>query len=215
MAEKATPRVSGRRPAPRRPSPASQPPESWRKDVEAELVRNILPFWIENVVDPSGGFFGALTNDLAVHDEVPRSGVVCARILWTYAAAYRRFGRPEYLSMAQHAFVYLAGPFWDRQHGGIYWQIDAQGQPVSARKHSYAQAFAIYGLAEYHLATGDGQSLALAQKLFALLERYAHDAVNGGYIEGCGPAWDALVDMRLSYKEPNCRKSMNTLLHIL
>ena len=215
MAEKSPLRSPGRRPAPRRPRPASQPPAGWRGAVEDELQTNILPFWIKYAVDPSGGFVGALTDDLVVHNEVPRSGVVCARILWTYAAAYRRFGRPEYLAMAQHAFAYLTGPFWDRQHGGIYWQIDAMGQPVSARKHSYAQAFAIYGLAEYHLATGDEQSLALAQTLFSLLERYAHDPVYGGYIEGCGPAWDALADMRLSDKEPNCRKSMNTLLHIL
>jgi cellobiose epimerase len=215
MAEKASSRATGRRPVAHRPGPASQPPATWQGQVEDELLNNILPFWIKYAVDPSGGFAGALTNDLVVHDEVPRSGVVCARILWTYAAAYRRFGRPEYLHMAQHAFAYLTGPFWDKQHGGIYWQIDAAGRPVSARKHSYAQAFAIYGLAEYYLATGEGQSLVRAQRLFALLERHAHDVVYGGYIEGCGPAWDALTDMRLSDKEPNCRKSMNTLLHIL
>lgn len=215
MAQKSSSRATGRLPVARRPNPASQPPAAWRGEIEGELLTNILPFWIKYAVDPSGGFVGALTDDLTVHNEVPRSGVVCARILWTYAAAYRRFGRPEYLRMAQHAFAYLTGPFWDEQHDGIYWQIDAQGQPISARKHSYAQAFAIYGLAEYHLATGDEQSLALAQKLFSLLERYAHDAVYGGYIEGCGPAWDALADMRLSDKEPNCRKSMNTLLHIM
>ena len=126
--------------------------------MEDELQTNILPFWIKYAVDPSGGLHqAALADDLVVHNEVPRSGVVCARILWTYAAAYRRFGRPEYLATAQHAFAYLTGSFWDRQNGGIYWQIDAMGQPVSARKHSYAQAFAIYGLAEYHLATGDGK----------------------------------------------------------
>jgi mannobiose 2-epimerase len=47
------------------------------------------------------------------------------------------------------------------------------------------------------------------------LEAHAHDRVFGGYVEGCGPAWDALEDMRLSDKEPHCRKSMNTLLHVL
>lgn len=45
---------------------------------------------------------------------------------------------------------------------------------MSARKHSYAQAFAIYGLAEYYQATGDEQTLGLTQTLFSLLERYAH-----------------------------------------
>jgi cellobiose epimerase len=190
--------------------------DEWRTAFEQELLGNILPFWINHAVDrQNGGFVGALTDDLQVDNAVPRASVVCARILWTYAAAYRRYGRPEYLAMAQHAASYLTGAFWDPVHDGVYWRIDAAGRPVEPRKHSYAQAFAIYGLAEYHRATGDRASLELCRRLFTLLERHAYDPIYGGYIEGCGPAWDLLDDMRLSDKEPNCRKSMNTLLHIL
>jgi len=197
-------------------APTGEDNDDWRALFEAELRGNILPFWMAVAVDKvNGGFVGAVTNDRQVHNEAPRSGVVCARILWTYAAAYRRYGRPEYREMAQCAADTLAGPFWDSAYEGIYWLIDAHGQPVSARKHSYAQAFAIYGLAEFYRTTGDPQALALAQQIFGLLERHAHDPIDGGYIEGCGPAWDTLADMRLSDKEPNCRKSMNTLLHIL
>jgi mannobiose 2-epimerase len=216
--------------APSRPQPnphqTGRPPQgaaapilplsTWRRQIETELTGNILPFWIEHTVDAvHGGFVGALTNNREVHNEVPRSSVICARILWTYAAAYRRYRRPSYLNMADHAYRYLTEIFWDPQHQGVYWQVDAAGRPINPRKHSYAQAFAIYGLAEYYLATGDPQSLARAQQLFALLESHAHDSVHGGYIEGCGSAWDTLADMRLSDKEPHCRKSMNTLLHIL
>jgi mannobiose 2-epimerase len=201
------------------PGAASSPAlplATWRRQIETELTGNILPFWIEHTVDVGhGGFVGALTNDLEIHNEAPRSSVICARILWTYAAAFRRFRRPTYLKMAARAYSYLTEVFWDDQHQGVYWQVNAEGHPINLRKHSYAQAFAIYGLAEYYLATGDEQSLARARQLFALFERHAHDPVHGGYIEGCGEAWDALADMRLSDKEPDCRKSMNTLLHIL
>jgi mannobiose 2-epimerase len=197
------------------PAP-SLPLFTWRRQIETELTGNILPFWIERTVDTvQGGFVGALTNDLEVHNEAPRASVVCARILWTYAAAFRRYRRPTYLKMAERAYRYLTEVFWDPQHQGVYWQVDAAGHPINPRKHSYAQAFAIYGLAEYYLATGDEQSLTRARQLFALLEQHAYDSVHGGYIEGCGEAWDALADMRLSAKEPACRKSMNTLLHIL
>jgi mannobiose 2-epimerase len=83
------------------------------------------------------------------------------------------------------------------------------------RKHHYAQAFAIYGLCAYHVATGEAQSLALAQELFRLLEEHAYDPVYGGYIEGSSRRWEALEDMRLSDRDLDCRKSMNTMLHIL
>ncbi len=61
---------------------------AWRDELLAELTTNILPFWIEHMVDrENGGFYGALTNDLLVIDKVPHAAVLCARILWSYSAA--------------------------------------------------------------------------------------------------------------------------------
>ncbi|KAB8145670.1 N-acyl-D-glucosamine 2-epimerase [Chloroflexia bacterium SDU3-3] len=187
-----------------------------RVQIEQELLGNILPFWIEHTCDEEhGGFYGALSNDLVVHNEYPRSAVVCARILWTYAAAYRAYGKDEYRTMAQRAYEYLKSAFVDPVYGGVYWQIDQDAKPISPRKHSYAQSFAIYGLSEYHRATGDAESLELAKRLFELLEQHAYEPHYGGYIEGCAHDWGLLDDMRLSDLEPNCRKSMNTMLHVM
>ena len=62
----------------------------FRQQLEEELTENILPFWMTHVVDKvNGGFYGAVTNDLQIHNEVPRSAILCARILWTFAGAYR------------------------------------------------------------------------------------------------------------------------------
>jgi mannobiose 2-epimerase len=188
----------------------------FRRQLEEELTGNILPFWMKHVVDKvNGGFYGAVTNDLQVHNEVPRSAILCARILWTYAAAYRRLGEQQHLSMARWAYDYLVNVFLDQEYGGFYWQVDCKGTPVSDRKHHYAQAFAIYGLAEYYLATREPQSLVLAQTVFHLLETHAYEAVYQGYIEGSSRRWETLTDMRLSDRELNSRKSMNTMLHIL
>lgn len=165
--------------------------------------------------EQNGGFYGALTNDLQPRNDVPRSAILCARILWTYAAAFRRLNDERYLSIARRAYHYLTQVFWDRQYGGVYWQVNASGQPVVDRKHHYAQAFAIYALAEYYRATGEENSLLLAQTLFDRLETHGYDPLHGGYIEGSSRSWGALADMRLSEKDLNCRKSMNTNLHIL
>jgi len=187
-----------------------------KQQIHKELTGNILPFWMDHAVDKvNGGFYGALSNDLTIHNEEPRSAILCARILWTYAKAYRQLGGEEYLSMARWAYDTLTRVFVDAEYGGLYWQVDYQGKPVSDRKHHYAQAFAIYGLTEYYQATREPQSLALAQDLFRLLEKHAFDPLYGGYIEGSSRKWEALEDMRLSNRDLNCRKSMNTLLHIL
>jgi mannobiose 2-epimerase len=188
----------------------------FRRQLEKELTGNILPFWIKYAMDKvNGGFYGALTNDLEIHNEVPRSAILCARILWTYATAYRKLGDKEYLAMARWAYDYLARFFLDPEYGGLYWTVDYTGKPVFDRKHHYAQAFAIYGLSEYYRATEEPQSLASAQTLFQLLEKHAYDPVYGGYIECSSREWETLTDMRLSDRDLNCRKSMNTMLHIL
>jgi mannobiose 2-epimerase len=186
------------------------------EQLEQELKGNILSFWIEHAVDKKrGGFYGAVTHDLQVHNHVPRSAILCGRILWTYAQAYSRFGGTAHLDMARWAYAALTEVFWDREAGGVFWTADAAGSPVMDRKHHYAQAFAIYGLCAYHVATADMQSLALAQELFHLLEKHAYDPLHGGYIEGSSRGWEALDDMRLSDRDLDCRKSMNTMLHIL
>jgi len=188
----------------------------FRRQLQEELTGNILPFWMTHSVDRiNGGFYGALTNNLEIHNEVPRSAILCARILWTYATAFRKLGDKDYLDMATWAYEALRGVFLDPQFGGVYWTVDAAGKPVMDRKHHYAQAFAIYGLSEYYRATKQPDSLALAQSLFHLLEMHAYDPLNGGYIEGSSRSWEALADMRLSDRDLNCRKSLNTMLHIL
>jgi cellobiose epimerase len=186
------------------------------RQLQEEVTGNILPFWMTHVVDRvHGGFYGAVTNDLQVHNEVPRSATQCGRILWTFSTAYRRLGGEAYLSTARWAYDYLTRVFWDQDYGGLFWEVDYRGNPVSDRKHHYAQAFAIYGLSEYYRATREPQSLALAQTLFDLLETYAFDPIHQGYIEGSSRRWEALADMRLSDKDLDCRKSMNTMLHIM
>jgi mannobiose 2-epimerase len=188
----------------------------WLKALKSELTGNLLPFWIKHAVDPeNGGFFGAVTNDLQVVNDVPRSAILCGRILWTYSAAHRILGGKENLAMARRAFDYLTGVFWDPEFGGLYFDVNAKGQPVFDRKHHYAQAFGLYGLTEYYRATQEPQSLKLARSLFELLEKHGFDSAHGGYIEGSSRRWESLADMRLSGIDLDCRKSMNTNLHIL
>lgn len=184
--------------------------------LRAELTENILPFWMKYPLDrKNGGFYGAISNNLQISNTAPRSAILCARILWTFSTAYRVFAHHDYRQMADYAYESLTRLFWDQDFGGVYWSLQADGKPLDSRKHHYAQAFAIYGLSEYFRATQHEPAKELACELFALLEKHAFEPVYGGYIEGSNRQWGALEDMRLSDKDLNCRKSMNTLLHIL
>lgn len=181
-----------------------------------ELCLNILPFWINNVIDTdNGGFVGRISGNGDKHADAPKGAILNARILWTFSAAYRLFNKPEYLETATRAKEYLLTYFWDNEQGGIFWQLAADGTPLDKKKQIYAQGFAIYGLSEYARATGDSDALEKAVELYQLIEKYSFDQNLNGYQEAFTGDWGEIADVRLSDKDANEKKTMNTHLHIL
>lgn len=161
-----------------------------------------------------GGFYGRIDGHNTRHPRAHKGAVLNARILWTFAAAYRTFGAPEYRTVADRVFQYLATYFIDRMHGGVYWEVDYRGEPTNRKKQLYAQGFALYGFSEYYRATGEPEALRLAKALFDRIEHTA-DQQHGGYFEAFTEDWQPIEDMRLSAKDANEKKSMNTHLHLL
>ncbi|MCL4148031.1 UNVERIFIED_CONTAM: hypothetical protein GTU68_042621, partial [Idotea baltica] len=164
---------------------------------------------------PNGGFYGRIDGENNVHPNAKKGVILNTRILWTFSIAARHFEKPEYLKMANRAYDYLKLYFWDEQDGGVFWEVDEQGNPTETKKQIYAQGFAIYALSEYHLLTGNRESLQLAQEIFWLVEKYSLDPNHGGYLEAFSRGWELLEDLRLSDKDANEAKTMNTHLHVL
>ncbi len=189
---------------------------SLRAELKEELVDRILPYWMERTVDQrNGGFVGLVHEDGTVSSDAPKGSILNARILWTFSAAYAALGGDDLLATARRAAEYFSAHFIDAQHGGVFWSVDATGAPDDDRKHVYAQAFAMYALAEYHRATGDDASLQSAMAIFELVERNAYDHEFGGYEEAFSRGWFVLDDSRLGADDVDAPKSMNTHLHLL
>ena len=180
-----------------------------------ELENNILKFWIDKMQDnENGGFYGRIDGNDVLHPQSNKGAVLNARILWTFSAAYRILKKTEYLETAKRAFDYITTHFIDKKNGGVYWELDYKGNPVSTKKQTYAQGFALYGFSEFYRATGDTKALELAKEFFFLLEK-CHDDKLGGYLEAYTEDWQPIEDMRLSDKDANEKKTMNTHLHVL
>ena len=189
---------------------------TFKKEMQDVLTGNILPFWINNMVDrENGGFYGRIDGHGNLHADAEKGGILNARILWTYSAAYRVLGKPEYLEMATRAKDYIIAHFIDREYGGTYWSLDYKGNPKDTKKQFYAIGFMIYGLSEYVRATGDKEALDYAIQLFECIEEHSLDVIYNGYIEACTREWGEIADMRLSDLDANYPKSQNTHLHII
>lgn len=180
------------------------------------LQENILRFWLDKMVDrENGGFYGRIDGTGALHPDAEKGAILNARILWSFSAAYRVLGNPEYLEAATRAKEYFIAHFIDEEYGGVYWSLDYQGKPLDTKKQFYAIGFAIYGMSEYSRATGDREALDYAIQLYHCIEEHAFDNEHNGYIEACTREWGKIADMRLSEFDANYPKSQNTHLHII
>ena len=185
-------------------------------EVHECLTQNILPFWLNNMLDKKrGGWYGRMTGQGVTEKDAPRGAILYARLLWTFSAAYRVLGGKELLDAATMTKEYILSYFVDREYGGTFWSVTAQGEPLDTKKQFYAQGFMLYGFSEYARATGDEEALRFAVQLFDIIENHAWDGNKGGYIEACKRDWQPIDDMRLSAKDENYPKSQNTHLHIL
>lgn len=184
-------------------------------ELECELER-VLDYWSDHSIDfAHGGFVGEIDRLGSAREQASKGAVLNTRILWTYSAAYNHTQNSKYLDLANKAYDYLIKYFWDSKYGGLVWKVDYLGKPKNKRKQAYAQGFGVYALSEYYRASKNEKALQFAVKLYELIEEKFRDNVHGGYIEALDYDWSALSDMRLSKKDINEPKSMNTHLHII
>jgi mannobiose 2-epimerase len=188
---------------------------AFANELNDELNR-ILKYWQENSVDKeNGGFIGQIDHFSHTNPLASKGAVLNTRILWAFSAAYNFTKNPEYLKIAKRAYEYIRDFFLDKENGGLIWEVNHVGKPVNTRKQTYAQGFGIYGFSEYFRVSGDKESLRIAKVIFHLLEKHCYDLHSGGYLEALSHDWQPMDDMRLSPKDENYPKSMNTHLHIL
>ncbi|MEP7251868.1 MAG: AGE family epimerase/isomerase [Ginsengibacter sp.] len=187
----------------------------YKNELEQEL-QNILIFWMQETVDNAhGGFYGRIDNSNLIYNEAPKGSVLNSRILWSFSAAYNLTNCTGYLKIAERAFNYIRDHFYDKEFGGIYWSVDYRGNPLDSKKQFYALSFAVYALSEFYKSSANKEAKKLAIELYATILDHSHDKKYGGYMEALSRDWKDLDDLRLSSKDQNEKKSMNTHLHIL
>lgn len=188
---------------------------SLKSEFSDELSR-ILDFWSTKCLDETQeGFIGGMDHFGNIQAEASKGCILNTRILWTFSAAYRNTNEEAYRDIAKRAYNYLVKYFWDHKNGGLFWELDYKGNPVDRKKQAYVQGFGIYAFSEYYRATSHEESLSYAKELFHILEEKFWDLKHSGYLEALTEDWQEIDDMRLSLKDLNTPKSMNTHLHIL
>ena len=189
------------------------------KELKSELLvelDSILKYWSKNTIDnQNGGFIGQIDFNDHLIATAEKGSVLNARILWSFSASYQVTKNEEHKKLATRAFEFLSKYFYDVEFGGLFWSINADTTPKDTKNQIYALAFAIYGLTEYYVISKEEKALEMAINLYLQIQRHSYDPVNGGYLEAFTREWKPIADLRLSDKDANEKKTMNTHLHIV
>ncbi|WP_416444342.1 AGE family epimerase/isomerase [Leeuwenhoekiella sp. A16] len=190
-------------------------PNTFFTDLKQELGA-ITQYWKDFSVDnENGGFIGQRDHYNKMIPNASKGIILNARILWSFSAIANYDADYDLNPFMERAFNYLYDFFRDKENGGVFWELNATGEPIVKKKQIYAQAFAIYALSEYYLNTQNNKAKEWAIELFDLIEKHAFDTEKDGYIEAFEADWSPIADMRLSDKDQNAAKTMNTHLHVL
>jgi len=179
-------------------------------------LNSIVNWWTTYGFDSDRNrFYGEVSNDNTPNPSAPLIIIQRARLLWFFSTLSQLESFAEYKIFADNQYLELINHFYDNQFSGFIWEVDCNYVPTNKRKQTYAQAFCIYALSEYYALSGNEEAKLLALETFENLETKAWDNSNDGYIEALDQKWAFMQDMRLSPKDKNEPKTMNTHLHVL
>lgn len=181
-------------------------------EAKTMLEERLIPFWLGLRDDEHGGWYDSLDFDLCLHQDAEKGCIFHSRVLWFFARCARQLDRDDCRAAADHAYQFLMDHCLDREYGGVYWSLHADGTPLDTTKHTYNQAFAIYALSEYARLTADQTALETALGLFRLIEERCRDA--GGYLEAFDRTFQPVSNEKLSENGVLAQRTMNTLLHV-
>jgi mannobiose 2-epimerase len=182
-------------------------------EVRDHLTNVIIPFWKKLRDDEFGGYYGYLGHDLKLDKKAEKGCILNSRILWFFSNAYLLLKDESLLDEARHAYDFLLERCLDKENGGVFWSISYDGVVRDSTKHTYNQAFAIYALSSYYLASGDGQALEWAKELFNIVETKCRD--EKGYLEASDSSFHKIGNEKLSGNGVMADRTMNTLLHVM
>jgi len=190
--------------------------QNFYDDMKTE-AQSILAFWEKYAPDPNGGFYGLVDADFKPHPDAKKHIVLNARLIWTFAAAYKVLEKTSYMEMAKRARDYVMEYFIDKEFRGAFWELNPDGTIYDPTKRTYGEAFTIYGLAEYNDIFKDETVLQQAINVYERLENYAYDNRNEGYYEALTRDWKFSRQTQVSDINPYKAvvKTMNTHLHVL
>ncbi len=150
---------------------------AWYK---AELVDNIMPFWLEYGMDGvNGGVYTCVDRDGTLIDST-KSVWFQGRCGYVMAFAYNNIEKnPDYLAASRSCIDFIEKHCIDTD-GHMFFSVTAEGKPVRKRRYVFSDCFAAIAMAEYSKASGDR---AFADKAVGIFKNIRRMLSTPGFLE--------------------------------
>lgn len=114
-------------------------------------------------------------------EDIPSRITGNAGLLWAFSAAYGHFKKKNYLLDASKMRDRLVDDFTDHKFGGVFWEVDKNGERLDTSARLKGQGAAILALSEFYKATKDDEALKVAINIYNIVEKEFHK--DGEYAE--------------------------------
>lgn len=185
------------------------------ENIKRQLEEQVMPFWLSYIDSDHGGYYGLVNNNLEVEYGSDKNAVLMTRYLWAFSAVYPIVPDEKIFEAAVTGFNFIKNKMIDSINGGIYWSVQANGEPKNKIKHVYAQSFAIYALSEFYAISEISEALNLAIELYKQIEKEAFDPDIDGYHEELTQNWEPQKATIMGPKGKEKYYTTNTILHLL
>ena len=152
--------------SPLQTKPTVAPLASYAALYKAELLENILPFWLTHSKDTAhGGYFTCLDRDGSVYD-TDKFMWLQGREVWCFSFMYQHLEkRPEWLQMAVHGAEFMER-FGRDSEGNWYFSLTADGKPLVQPYNIFSDCFATMAFAALDKALPSDKYKQIATETF-------------------------------------------------
>lgn len=157
--------------------------EKYAQLYKNELLKNTLPFWLNNSLDERfGGYFTCLGQQGKVYDTDKFVWLQCRQV-WTFSMLYNQVEKKqEWLDFALEGAEFLKKHGRD-QAGNWYFSLNREGDPLIQPYNIFADCFAAMGFGQLYKATNDSDYARIAKDTFHNILDRQHNP-KGQYSKG-------------------------------
>lgn len=144
----------------------------WAQSYKADLLNNILPFWIKNGYDSvNGGVYTCLNREGKVMDTT-KSVWFQGRFGFITSFAYNNIEQnPQLLEVSKSCIDFIEKYCIDKD-GRFFFEVTAEGAPLRKRRYLFSETFAAIAMAEYSIASKNIEYAYKALNLFKDVQRF-------------------------------------------